>query len=187
MPTTDIINNTNENNEEPNLRKWNEKMKICWGNVKKALDYTSDRMKAQVDKKRVHKTFKVGDKVYLSMRNIRIKFSNRKLGPKYIGPFLVTQVINPVTVRLLLPRWLGNIHPVFHVDLLKECCTPDEPCVTQIPVEHMEIDKILDCRETRNQTKYLVRWKGFPDSEASWVDVQDIRADELITQYHDTC
>uniref|UniRef100_A0A2D4LQY5 Chromo domain-containing protein n=1 Tax=Micrurus spixii TaxID=129469 RepID=A0A2D4LQY5_9SAUR len=47
-----------------------------------------------------------------------------------------------------------------------------------------KIDKILGCRRNKSGTQYLVRWKGFPDIEATWVNTQDIQADRLIANYH---
>jgi len=39
----------------------------------------------------------VGDEVFLSTTNINLKFKgSMKLLPKWLGPFKVTQVINPV-------------------------------------------------------------------------------------------
>ena len=42
----------------------------------------------------------------------------RKLAPKWIGPYLVKRIINPVAVELDLPPNL-KLHPVLHVSQLK--------------------------------------------------------------------
>ena len=40
-----------------------------------------------------------------------------KLAPRCHGPFLITQVMSPVSYQLQLPhQW--HIHPMFHIDLL---------------------------------------------------------------------
>ena len=42
-----------------------------------------------------------------------------KLALRFVGPFEVLEVINPVAYRLALPPALARIHNVFHVSLLK--------------------------------------------------------------------
>ena len=42
----------------------------------------------------------------------------KKLAPRWIGPFTVEKVVNPVAMRLHLPESY-RCHNVFHVSLLK--------------------------------------------------------------------
>uniref|UniRef100_A0A1A8H9T6 Integrase catalytic domain-containing protein n=1 Tax=Nothobranchius korthausae TaxID=1143690 RepID=A0A1A8H9T6_9TELE len=62
--------------------------------------------------------YKVGDKVWLASADVPLKGDLRKLLPWYIGPYPVSRIINPVAVKLDLPRSL-RIHPIFHVSKLK--------------------------------------------------------------------
>ena len=59
--------------------------------------------------------FKVGDKVWLQAKQIKIHQQSAKLGPKQLGPFEVLKVLSPVDYQLKLPLAL-KIHNVFHVD-----------------------------------------------------------------------
>ena len=60
-----------------------------------------------------------GEKVYLSASNIHLAGS-RKLLPRYLGPFSILQRVGPAAYRLdLKASALKDIHPVFHVSLLK--------------------------------------------------------------------
>ena len=64
--------------------------------------------------------FSVGDKVRVGTKYLNIKHAemNRKLLPKWIGPFEVVQVVGPVAYKLKInPGW--RVHPVFHVSLLE--------------------------------------------------------------------
>ena len=53
-----------------------------------------------------------------------IKFGkNVKLAPRYVGPFEVLEVVNPVAYRIALPPALARMHDVFHVSYLKKYIT----------------------------------------------------------------
>ena len=65
-------------------------------------------------------SFAVGDKVLLSTRNLNFTGSC-KFKDKFVGPFVVQQRIDEVAYRLDLSSRaaLRNVHPVFHVSLLR--------------------------------------------------------------------
>ena len=56
--------------------------------------------------------------VWLLAKDLPLRTASRKLAPRYVGPYLVERILNPMAVRLTLPPSL-NIHPVFHVSQLK--------------------------------------------------------------------
>ena len=61
--------------------------------------------------------FQKGDLVWLDTRNIKMT-NNPKIGPRREGPFLISDVLGPLTYRLELPStW--QIHNVFHAVLLR--------------------------------------------------------------------
>ena len=51
--------------------------------------------------------------------------------------------------------------------------------------EEYEVEKILDSRKFGRGCKlqYLVKWKGYPDSENQWVDKNDVFADEAVRKF----
>ncbi|KAK3551028.1 hypothetical protein QTP70_011524 [Hemibagrus guttatus] len=91
----------------------------------------------------------------------------RKLSPRFIGPFTITQQVNPVTYRLQLPPEY-KIHPVFHVSLLKphhpSVFPPTEPGEAEEPSPPLIMDEgsaylvrdILDSRRHGGRLDYLV-------------------------------
>lgn len=88
--------------------------------MRKALEVTRQVQKRQADKKTApQREFRIGDVVYLSMRFLQLGQHCKKLGPKYIGPFPIIQIVNPVTVELKPPKNFRCIHSVFHCSLLK--------------------------------------------------------------------
>ena len=80
-------------------------------NLKKTLPILRSNLEiAQLRQKRnydAHRSlppaYKVGDLVWLSTRNLRLKLPSKKLGRQFIGPFPISHLINPNAVKLLLP------------------------------------------------------------------------------------
>ena len=120
-----------------------------------------------------------GDLVWLEGRHLRTNQPATKLVPKRHGPFPIIQVMSPVNYRLKLPmQW--SIHDVFHIKLLtpyqetnlhgSNYSRPAPDLVDN--KEEYEIERILDSRQFRRGCKkqYLVKWKGYPDSDNEWVD-----------------
>ena len=78
------------------------------------------RQKAYADLHRQEVTYKVGDKVLLNTKNVRWRSPGApKLMPRFIGPFVVLEVIGKVAYRLDLPVVM-KMQPVFHVSLLQQ-------------------------------------------------------------------
>ena len=67
-----------------------------------------------------YKKFKVGNKVWLDVRNLHLK-TTCKLTPRRLGPFEIIEEISPVVYKLKLPV-MWRIHNVFHASLLMPHC-----------------------------------------------------------------
>jgi hypothetical protein len=123
--------------------------------------------------------FAVGQWVWLrllhrSAASLQVQGRN-KLGPKFFGPFQVAERVGDVAYRLLLPVG-ARIHDVFHVGLLKPFHgTPP----VQPPLQHGRVlvqpEAVLKGRLARGRREVLVRWKGAPAAESSWVDLEEFR------------
>lgn len=173
--------------EQGSPNEWSNRIGQVWPRVKSALNKAAMQYKHDADKRRAAPPlFQVGDRVYLSTKYIKSKTPSRKLGPQYLGPFTISRVINPVTVALKLPPYMGKIHPVFHCSLLKPVAAnvTSQPCPGPIYADQYEVEGILDSQWRKGTLTYLVKWKGYPLSEASWVRVMDICAPRLLNKYH---
>ncbi|KAK3506499.1 hypothetical protein QTP70_003045 [Hemibagrus guttatus] len=136
-----------------------------------------------------------GQKVWLSTRDIRMRLHCRKLSPRFIGPFPITQQINPVTYHLQLPPEY-KIHPVFHVSLLKphypsvlpytepgEAKEPPLPLIVDDGAAYL-VQDILDSQCRGGHLEYLVDWEGYGPEERSWVPRNDILDPSLLDDFH---
>jgi hypothetical protein len=99
--------------------------------------------------------------------------------------------LSPVTYRIKLPPSLP-IKNVFHVDLLTlfhETKEHGQNYPQPLPEvidgeEEFEVEEIIDERTYRKKKQYLVKWSGYPASDNSWVDAEDLNAPQLLEEYH---
>jgi hypothetical protein len=142
--------------------------------------------------KKEGRTFKEGDRVWLEGRNLHLDQPSAKLAPKRHGPFIIKRVLSPITYQLTLPhQW--KIHDVFHVDLLTPYIETDfhGPNYTRPPPdlidgeEEYEVESILKSRRygQGRKVQYLVKWKGYTDSDNEWVNWDDMHADEALAEF----
>ena len=149
-----------------------------------------DRQTHYANKQRRECIFKEGEEVLLSTKYISLKPGiTHKLSARYTGPFKIIQVVSPVAYKLDLPNdWTSRkrIHPVFHVSLLKKYNRNDSDSSTEekqdiVEVDDAEdreyvVDKIISQRITKDkQVEYLVTWKGYPESEATWETTENVK------------
>jgi hypothetical protein len=140
-------------------------------------------------------SWKIGQLVWLEGKNLPLPCSTVKLAPWWHGPFKITKIISPVAVQLKLStQW--SIHPVFHTNLLMPYIgTPSHgPNFSWPPPdlidgeEEYEVEQICAHRRWgRSKTlQYLIKWKGYPESDNTWENANQIHAPALIKLYHRT-
>ncbi|GJT20407.1 reverse transcriptase domain-containing protein [Tanacetum coccineum] len=102
------------------------------------------RQKSYTDRRCKPLEFEVGDKVMLKVSPWKgvIRFGKqRKLNPRYIGPFKIIAKVETLAYRLELPDQLSRVHNTFHVSNLKKCFV-DKPLA--ILFEEIQIDDKLN-------------------------------------------
>ena len=164
------------------------------------------RQKTYADRVRRDVRFAVGDRVLLSTEHLKLigeRRRTRKLTERFIGPYRVKRVVNANAYELELPASL-KIHPVINIGHLKEYhdgvrAFPDRPVrLTRPEPEALDdngapewlVDRLLDHRKvkrgTRHIDQYLVEWKGYPISEATWEPIENLTGSmDLVQDFND--
>ncbi|KAK3532853.1 hypothetical protein QTP70_000252 [Hemibagrus guttatus] len=88
----------------PAVEEWYQRSQEVWERAHVHLQRAVRRQRIQADwHHRPHPSYRVGQKVWLSTRNLHLKLPCRKLSPRFIGPFEIIRQVNPVAYRLRLP------------------------------------------------------------------------------------
>ena len=146
------------------------KMQEVWEFLQDQLTLSQTRMEEFANRKRQPPPrYRVGDKVWLSTRNIRTQRPSRKLDHKQIGPFTILKRIGTTSYKLDLPQSM-KIHPVFHSNLLRldpNDALPSQHTLLSPPIivdgaEEWEVERILDSRIRYRKLQYKAQWKDHP-------------------------
>lgn len=117
-----------------------------------------------------------------------------KLDHRWAGPFVVLEKNSAVSYKIELPANM-RVHPVFHMSVLKRYQeatnerfpgrNPDRPPPVIVDEEEeFEIEEILAHETKRGKTRYLVKWKGYPLSDASMLPESDLKnAPDILQSY----
>ena len=155
------------------------------------------RLKEQADRRwRPAPTYRVGQRVWLSTKDIPIRGGTRKLAPRYVGPFSITHVISPTAVRLRLHSTMGRIHPMFHVSRIKPALThalsspPAAPPAAPPPPrvigggKTFTVNRLMECCRRERGLQYLVDWEGYGPEHWVWTPARFILDKDLIREFH---
>jgi hypothetical protein len=157
----------------PATAQFTAHMQAALQRAKSALHAANQRYKRHADKHRTAVAIAVGDRVMLNSKNVTFRSGgSRKLLPRWLGPFTVTQQINPVAFKLDLQELNGKLHPVFHSSLLRPYYTDGRTVVHPKPLQIdgdvlYEVDCIIRRYYNKaGQSFFVVRWKGYgPESD----------------------
>jgi hypothetical protein len=150
--------------------------------IRKRMLTAQSRQKSYADKGRRLVNFEVGDQVFLKVSPIKgvMRFGKKgKLSPRYVGPFMITEIVGPVAYRVELPPELAEVHDVFHVSTLRRYVLDPlhvvdfKPLQIQANLRYEELPvQILDRKEQKLRTKTIalvkVLWRNHDVEEASW-------------------
>lgn len=157
-------------------------------------------------------SYKVGDQVWLNVKNIVTKRPAKKLDVKNMGPYTIQEVVNSRAYRLALPEQV-KVHDVFHVSQLQpykppsipghaEAQAPPPPVVvdpndqgggdTEPQYEVKEVVTSI-CAKAKGAGKhsddaiwYQVRWIGYDQDDPTWEVWDNVlpHAHDLVVGFH---
>ena len=140
------------------------------------------------------RNFKVGDNVWLNLKNVKLLRPCRKLDFKNGGPYKIIQCVGAYAYKLKLPDSM-KIHPLFHVSLLHP--TVNDPIDGQLPgptptVEaqdndpEYEVERIIGSQWINGELHYLIRWKGYGPKDDWFIPASNANGfKELVKNFHD--
>ena len=114
----------------------------------------------------------------------------KKLTERYVGPYVIKEVVSTNVVKLQLPSSM-RIHPVVNVsrivrykEQIKGQKKEEGKPVEVEKVKEWEVEKILNKKKMRGIEKYLIRWKGFMVEGDTWERKENLKnVEELIEEF----
>lgn len=187
-----------DNSLEGRVPTANERIKM----LQIARDDATERLRSARDSqtKQYNKTYKpqsyrVGELVMLSTKNLKQKRPSKKLSHKFVGPFKIIDKVGAQAYRLLLPQ-IYRIHNTFHVSLLelyhlRDCGAASEDFM-QAPElidddEMWEVEEVVDKVQNKQGVWYKVKWTGWGEEYNQWLPDKELKgARELTDAYKQT-
>ena len=136
--------------------------------------------------------------MWLSSENVRTGHLTKKIDYKWLGPYVIEQVISRSAYQLKLPASFGKTHPIFSVtlpcpfegDLIAKCQEGHPlppPLIICDGIEEYKVEKILNSWILHGKVEYLVRWKGYGVEEDEWCLTRNVQGSkQLVAEFHCT-
>lgn len=177
--------------EEETGEQLSDKITKLHKQISMEIKWNHELMKRHFDKSRVEApSLERGDRVYLRRRtkgntrdNIFTKKESTKLDFILLGPFEIKKKLPFDNYELWLPPKM-QIHPVFHISLLK----PTENPATKENVEanEFEVEKVIAVRTKNGKKQYKIRWTGYESKDDTWEPEKNLNCPEKVQEFEDS-
>jgi hypothetical protein len=196
MPRS-LIWDSNQPSQYPGVRVFAQRMKSAVMQAHDSIIAAHVKQVHNANRKRQHAPFASGDFVYISMKNISLpKGLARKLAPKFIGPYLITEDFKNNSYWVKLPSNLKarGIHDVFHASLLRIQIPNDDRlfpgCLDSQVLESEDqelefewaVEKISSHASSGNDLIFEVLWRS---GDSSWLPKNQVEHLTALKEYCD--
>ncbi|KAJ3505227.1 hypothetical protein NLJ89_g7527 [Agrocybe chaxingu] len=194
MPRS-FIWDSNEPEKYPGVRVFAQRMKTAVMRAHDSIIAARVKQVRTANRKRQRAPFALGDLAYVSTKNMAIPAGlARKLSPKFIGPYLITEDFKNNSFRLKLPPRLKQrgLHDVFHASLLRIHVPNDDRLFpgrldTQIfDDENLEtewtVERIVSHAGTGKNSVFEVLWKS---GDKTWLPYDRLTHLDALRAYFD--
>ncbi|GBG59012.1 hypothetical protein CBR_g24360 [Chara braunii] len=186
----------------PELDDWVTHMTSIMKTAHENIAASQTRMATRANRSRMDYPFKVGDDVLIDAYHLQLEADTlRKFRRRFFDPFRILQAVgsdttsSPVSFRVKLHDYLRRtrVHDVYHVSLLhpyrrasqRFAGRPYErpPLIMVDGDEEFLVSDIIGRRVTDDNpphVEYLVRWKGYPDEEATWEPLEHLQHARML-------
>jgi hypothetical protein len=149
-------------------------------------------------KRKAGPKYKVGDKVIITLKDLKTTQPTQKLADRNYRPFTIEEIIGQSAYKLSIPTSWVNVHNIFNKSVLKQWINPSFPSQTTEIIEppaiiidgnkEWEVELIIKSQQSGQWKKlqYIVKWKGYPLEERKWYNAELImqNAQQTIKNYH---
>lgn len=161
-----------------------------------AIAFVQQRQQEETNgSRRPAERFRVGDYVWLSLRNIKTNRPCKKLD-WVMAKYKVLEVPTPLTVKLDVPR---GLHPIFHVDLVQRAADdplPSQRLADERPPPELvmtdadddlaeyQVEEILAAKNAPGRgsnRNVLVKWKGYV--QPTWEPLESMVHTEALDRF----
>jgi len=156
-------------------KEFAEQMKTVHKEPQAALSKSRDAMMCYADFHRGETLeYKVGNKVWLSTKNLNVDQLLCKLTEQQLRPYKFVKIIslNAVKLKLSASFKIHDVINISHIHLYRppvagQSAIPSKPVVIEETPEY-EVEEIMDSWLKHGKLKFLVKWSGYTNDYNTW-------------------